>query len=168
MNVRVGPWLGAGVVLAALGGCAAESKAPASPATGGAAPKAEVLEAEPATIEEAQARLERARALLGGVVPGLSAPSTGAGTTSTTAAPTLPPAGTRETESTRGTLQSAGKAGADEDQRRSRCATPCNAIASIRRAVEAICRMAGADDARCTDARKTLADSEAKVSPCGC
>jgi hypothetical protein len=41
-------------------------------------------------------------------------------------------------------------------------------MSSMRRAVEAICRMAGDADARCTDARKTLKDSEAKVAGCGC
>jgi len=48
------------------------------------------------------------------------------------------------------------------------CATPCHAIASMRRAVDAICRMAGAQDARCVAARKTLSDDEARVAPCGC
>jgi hypothetical protein len=154
----------AGVALAAMGGCGAEPKqAPASPATGGDALKAEVKEAEPTTVEEAQARLERAKALLGGIVPGLSSATSTAGGTSVTA-PTLPPSGTRETETQNG----AGKAGADEGGRRASCVTPCSAIASMRRAVDAICRLAGADDARCTDARKTLGDSEAKVSPCGC
>jgi hypothetical protein len=163
MRVRAGGWLGAGLVLAALGGCAAEPKmAPASPASGGDSLGNEALEGEPASIEEAQARLERARAMLGGVLSGPSAPWTGAGTTSS-ATPTLPPV-TRSTES----AQEAGKAGEDDQARRTRCATPCNAIASMRRAVEAICRMAGAGDARCTDARKTLGDSEAKVAPCGC
>jgi hypothetical protein len=163
MKARAGAWLGAGFLLVALGGCAAESKqAPASPATGGEAAKTEVLEGEPATIEEAQARIERARAMLGGVLAGAGTPSNGAGTTSTVT-PSLPPAVSHDAES----RSAPGKAGAD-DGRRAQCATPCNAIASMRRAVEAICRMAGTDDARCTDARKTLGDSEAKVAPCGC
>jgi hypothetical protein len=38
----------------------------------------------------------------------------------------------------------------------------------MRRAVDAICRMAGAQDARCLDARKILKDDEARVAPCGC
>jgi len=48
------------------------------------------------------------------------------------------------------------------------CALPCHAITSMRRAVDAICRMAGEKDARCVAARKTLSDDEARVAPCGC
>ncbi|WP_394825228.1 hypothetical protein [Pendulispora albinea] len=48
------------------------------------------------------------------------------------------------------------------------CSTPCRALTSMRRAVEAICRLAGNADARCTDAQKTLAASEQRVASCRC
>jgi hypothetical protein len=38
----------------------------------------------------------------------------------------------------------------------------------MRRAVDAICRIGGAQDARCVAARKILSDDEARVAPCGC
>ena len=48
------------------------------------------------------------------------------------------------------------------------CQTPCNAIASMKRAVGALCRLTGDDDTRCRDARQTLKDSEARASACVC
>jgi hypothetical protein len=38
----------------------------------------------------------------------------------------------------------------------------------MRRSVEALCRLAGDGDARCVDARGTLARSEQRVARCGC
>jgi hypothetical protein len=55
-----------------------------------------------------------------------------------------------------------------EPQRADTCAQPCNAIASMRRAVTALCRMTGEDDDRCRDARMTLRSSEAKLGACAC
>jgi hypothetical protein len=100
-------------------------------------------EPEPATVEEAQAQIDRARAALAGAP---AEPSTSAVTEAPSKAETPDTAA---------------------DERRS-CAAACRAIASMRRAVEALCRMTGATDARCTDARKTLSDSEARVARCGC
>jgi hypothetical protein len=129
-----------------------------------AAEKSGVLEPEPATIQEAQAQLERARAQLGagaGAAGGLGAAR---GTGSVTSATTTTEAPTSRVEA----APPAASASADEGGRAAACMTPCRAIASMRRAVEAICRMAGAQDTRCTDARKTLGDSETRVAGCGC
>jgi hypothetical protein len=38
----------------------------------------------------------------------------------------------------------------------------------MRRAVAALCRMAGEADARCEDAKHTLSESEQRVAACGC
>jgi hypothetical protein len=38
----------------------------------------------------------------------------------------------------------------------------------MRRAVTAICRIAGDTDARCEGAKQTLVDSESRVKTCGC
>jgi hypothetical protein len=34
--------------------------------------------------------------------------------------------------------------------------------------VTALCRMTGPEDARCVDARRTLADSQARIAQCSC
>jgi hypothetical protein len=38
----------------------------------------------------------------------------------------------------------------------------------MKRAKEAICRMAGADDTRCADATKALSEGEQRVAQCRC
>jgi hypothetical protein len=48
------------------------------------------------------------------------------------------------------------------------CASPCRALASMKRAVEALCRMTGESDTKCVDARKTLADNVGKTASCKC
>lgn len=107
---------------------------------------------EPSTIEEAQAQLDRAKAQLAAAGTPAGPAAASATGTSTSAAPTAAP-------------QSGASAGGAPA---SPCVTACQAIASMHRAVDAICRMAGQDDARCTDAKKTLGDSQAKVVSCGC
>ena len=48
------------------------------------------------------------------------------------------------------------------------CRSPCRALASLRRAVEALCRMTGDTDHRCVDARRTLDESTSRVAACTC
>jgi hypothetical protein len=124
--------------LAVLGavGCAASREAAAPAAKSEAEP-------EPATLEEAQAQLDRARTELGGEAAPPESPSAMA------PAPAEAPSGASSYAATH-------------------CATRCRAITSMRRAVSAICRLAGDTDARCTDAKKTLADSEQRVASCHC
>jgi hypothetical protein len=57
---------------------------------------------------------------------------------------------------------------AHEPRRASPCDTSCRAIASMRRAVAILCHLAGDLDARCTDARRILAESEQRVAACAC
>ena len=140
------------VSLAGIAGCAAEAAAP-----GAKEPRALREPAEPSTIEEAEAQLERARAELGG----------------TTVAPITPATGTATTESGPGASGTtpAGPpppSASTFSKQEGRCGNACGAMSSMRRAVDAICRMAGESDARCTDARRTLKDSETKVAGCGC
>jgi hypothetical protein len=110
-------------------------------------------EAEPATVEEAQAQLGRAVSELRAVT--LGGTGGGAGSQPTT------------TGIAGGETKSAETPAADRPAD-ARCVTGCRAITSMRRAVAAICRLAGEQDGRCTDARKTLGDSETKVAGCGC
>jgi hypothetical protein len=61
-----------------------------------------------------------------------------------------------------------GGAEAKTESTASECASSCRAIASMRRAVGALCRMTGDQDTRCVEAKRTLQESEARVSACGC
>ena len=48
------------------------------------------------------------------------------------------------------------------------CTSPCRAFASMRRAVEALCRMTGETDERCVKARRTLETTNGRVASCRC
>ncbi len=50
----------------------------------------------------------------------------------------------------------------------SRCGTACKAFASLKRAADAVCRLAGDDDARCDHARKLVDENGRRVAQCGC
>ncbi len=49
-----------------------------------------------------------------------------------------------------------------------RCDQACLAFASLKRAADAICRLAGDTDARCSRAKRIVDDNEAKVKACSC
>jgi hypothetical protein len=131
--------------LAVACGGAQEAKAPGA--------QVERTEADPRTVEEAEERIARARAEID-VEGGAKKTSAGAAD----AAPKAPAAGSSAATG----AESRTSRGADA------CASPCRALASMRRAVGALCRMTGNEDARCVDAKKTLADSEARVASCPC
>jgi hypothetical protein len=135
----------AALLLAACAtGCAAENAAAPAPVVT-AAP-------EPSTVEEAQAQLARAHAQVGGAPSdALHADSSGGA------------GGAADEATTKSSEQPV-----EGDTRKSPCAVACNAIASMKRAVDAICRMTGEADPRCLEARKTLADDDAKVARCSC
>lgn len=139
--------------LAACGG--ADSAAPRSP-SGAAAPESEP---EPTTIEEAQAQIERARAALEGSRDDAKTAEPEAAPAPADAAAERPPkASRREAEG------AASGSGADKDA----CSAPCRALASMRRAATALCRMTGDADKRCVAARQTVADSESRLPSCRC
>lgn len=48
------------------------------------------------------------------------------------------------------------------------CSRLCRAFDSMRRAQDAICRLAGEEDPQCADAKKVVADSAQRVAKCGC
>ncbi len=102
--------------------------------------------AEPSSVEEAAQQIKEAQAALEGRASPDMAPPASAGTSSTT----------------KGTEPDSGEPSSG------RCVSSCRAIASMRRAVTALCRMAGPDDARCTDAKKTLESSESRIATCHC
>lgn len=151
--------LGSAALLAACGGAeSAPAKAPAM--------KSEPAdEREPASVAEAQEQIERLSADIAGIDrkkaeaaadnDSSAGASTGAGGTSSTATarPSSPPGVREETASTKP---------ADS------CGQSCRALSSMRRAVSALCRMTGDEDARCSDAKKTLSQSESRVAQCHC
>ncbi|MDB4938133.1 MAG: hypothetical protein JWP87_5105 [Labilithrix sp.] len=151
-------------VLAGVAACggAAEGGMPASKSPGAAPP----ADSAPSTIEEAQQQIAAARAELAGASASESsrfAPEPPA------AAPPPPPASEpsrpSSTDSSAQRPSAAPKANADAADR---CGSPCRALASMRRAVTALCRMTGDEDTRCVDAKRTLTDSKARIAPCSC
>lgn len=105
---------------------------------------------EPRTVEEAQDQISRARDELAN--------------TARTEASEEKPADTKKTQPTPPSASGAEAPSRTADP----CAGRCRALASMRRAVTALCRMTGAEDARCVDAKRTLSDSEARVATCPC
>jgi cytoskeletal protein RodZ len=78
-------------------------------------------------------------------------------------------------EPSRGRSQGAGAQprAADEGEAKaakaeSRCGSACRAFASLGRAAGAVCRLAGESTERCTRAKHVVAESEQRVSVCGC
>lgn len=131
----------------ACGGAAsAPAKAP-EPEAETAAP------AEPRTIEEAQDWIARARADLEGEPQRADASSS---SKSTDAPPGQPEGGASPAREERAPSLEAS------------CGGSCRALASMKRAVEALCRMTGDADERCAEARRTLSDSTSRLARCKC
>lgn len=128
------------------GGAPAGPRAPDAPAA---------VEASPRTIEDAQAAIARARAEIDRAAPAPQAAQ--AAQPGQPSSPPAPPPPSAAAEP-----NSAPSAGADA------CAAPCRALASMRRAVGALCELTGSEDLRCAEATRTLAESEARVGPCAC
>jgi len=139
-----------GALASACGGAAHEPAAPALKAPG----VAQEPETDPVTVEEAQAAIARAAAELGG-----RAPSADVERSAGTADAHTPKKSTPATESAPAPPLSPTE---------TRCASPCRALGSMRRAVAALCRMTSAEDARCIDAQRTLKESEVRAVPCTC
>lgn len=104
------------------------------------------------TLPEAQAALDRASQVLDRmyVASNEQAPSAPGGGAAAGAAAPAPAA--------RKTARAEGAS----------CDTACKAFDSLRRAADAICRLAGDDDARCARGKKVVGDNEKRVSSCGC
>ena len=140
------------VTLVACGGAAADS-APKAPSS-----VEPVTPAEPQTVEEAQAQLERARVVLSGI--GGAAPS------ATTAPSTNPAAGTAQEPGA--PMKPHTKPPSAGAQPASTCDQVCRAVTSMHRAKDAICRLVGPSDTRCADAQKKVADGDAQAVSCSC
>lgn len=95
------------------------------------------------SVDEAQALLDSAHAELDGL---FGAPD---------AEGAAPPAGAAADEL-------GGKRQAD------RCATACRAMASMKRAGDAVCRLTSEDDERCATARSKVDEAAKRVAVCSC
>lgn len=133
-----------------LAGCGGGGGAASVASPPQAAPKAE--ESSPTTIEEAEAQIARAKDDLA------TSAKKARDFDVTPPPPPAPPADEPRSPSS----------ARSEPVHAPQCVSPCRALASMRRAVDALCRLAGDADARCTDARKTLQDSAARVATCRC
>jgi hypothetical protein len=124
-----------------------------APAKAPSAPEAETTATdEPRTIEEAQDWITRARADLEGEPRATEASSS----SKTADTPGEPQGGSLPAREERAPSPDAA------------CGGSCRALASMKRAVEALCRMTGDADERCADARRTLSDSTARLARCKC
>ncbi len=159
-------WGIAASVVTAIG-CAAGARQGASPARTTVAPEGPT----PTTIDDAVADIDRWRQVLG--VPDTNAhagyaqpppPPPAAAPPTTSVVPIAPTDADAAEESKSATTEADTTPAAPPPA----CVTPCKAIASMRRSVDALCRLAGETDARCIDARGTLERSEQKVARCGC
>jgi len=110
-------------------------------------------EVEPRTVEEAQEQIARLSASLDKSDVKKAEPATGDNTPKT-----------ETSKPSSATTPQAGATGGSEGA----CGNPCRALMSMKRAVDALCRMTGDTDNRCVDAKKTLTDSTTRVSPCKC
>jgi hypothetical protein len=125
----------------------------------------------PTSIDEAQRDIARWRQVLGlPASAGASAAPTGSATQGTGYPPSTP--GATPTPQTLQSAPDVPNMNAESDSTSSdgndTCATPCRAIASMRRSVDVLCSLAGETDERCVDARRSLEESERVVARCGC
>lgn len=111
----------------------------------------------PQTIEEAQDQIAEAQARLGG----------GAIEEKPTDTPAPTPAPAEGSDGKKKDAQSPPRGGATATPT-NRCESSCRAYASMRRAVESLCRMTGETDERCIRARRTLETSTSRVATCMC
>jgi hypothetical protein len=116
-----------------------------------------------ASIADAEAALARAERELN---QALVASTASGGASPKRKAPSSPAAGAAP--------PSPAKPGAAADEEASgdsvanRCAVACRAFGSLRRAADAVCRLAGEADARCKRAQGVVNQSRSRVSACSC
>jgi hypothetical protein len=120
---------------------------------------------EPATLAEAEALLEKAKADLDRLAlnePG-GVPATAA------AAPAPAPPAPARAEAERPAEKSAAEDGASPKKEPSTCETACKAFSSLERASSAVCRLdTEAPAKRCERAKQIKDDAARRVSSCSC
>jgi hypothetical protein len=182
---------GFAVMLVALGaltlgaGCGMSPKAEAPSSGSEAAPAAlaaptsnqapqEEAEAEPATLADAEALLEKARADLDRLaLNDRGAPGEAAGAAAPSPAPSpataTPPRELKRAEkSASADAASAPAAPPAPAKEPNACETACKAFSSLTRASDAVCRLDTDGGKRCERARQIRADASQRVASCGC
>jgi hypothetical protein len=193
MNRRVLTVAAALIAASSLAGCARRHPDPASSPTEGAAPApppaAEPAPAAPSSLhaddgsesdrsarspisaeesalsrdlDDAIAEFERAKAELEGAFRQSS------NATSSGDAPKSAPAPARSGASGAPRAQAESKDRAEKKGAETSCQTACRAFASLERAAESVCRLAGPEDGRCTRAREIVTAHASRVASCGC
>ncbi len=142
---------------------------------------------EPTNLGEAEAQLDRAYRELGGTRAVEGGRSTGATTKAEPAggvkqadkaAPEsppppspprpAPPAADMPMSDDRALKTGKKDAASEEQDEAAPCRQACRAYASLRRAVDAVCRLAGDPSEKCTSARDRQKEIEGRVTSCGC
>jgi hypothetical protein len=131
---------------------------------------ADLDQAEPATLAEAEAWLEKARAdldrlALNDVPPPASAAG---GAPRAEAAPKPAPAPREQKRAADKAEEPAAAAQAAEKEASNPCETACKAFSSLTRASDAVCRLDSEGGQRCQRARQIQTDASRRVASCGC
>jgi hypothetical protein len=113
------------------------------------------------SLATAEAEFEQARVELYAALAPTRSDQPAAGAAPKAARPTKP------SDSASGAAE-APKGDAEKKSSEGGCATACRAFASLGRAAEAVCRLAGEKDERCTRAKGIVSDAERKVASCAC
>lgn len=169
------------LVLAALAGCAAqrssesESAAPTPPAAnapgvpGSTQVDSSLDPAEPATLAEAEAWLEKARADLDRLALNATPPPASAGAAAPAEAPSPSPVQQRSPKRAADKAEETTAAErAPEKEAPHPCDTACKAFSSLLRASDAVCRLDTEGGQRCQRARQIQSDAARRVASCGC
>ena len=166
--------------LALLPGCGMSPKAEAPSSAPEAAPAQGIpgtssltakddAAAEPATLADAEALLEKARADLDRLAlnePGAARGATG-GAPAPASAPPAPSPSRAEAKPAE-KAASADGAAAPPAKEVSTCETACKAFSSLTRASDAVCRLDTDGGKRCERARQIREDASHRVASCGC
>jgi hypothetical protein len=180
--------VGSTVVVALLGlallpGCSRSPKAEAPSSAPEAAPAAGLpntsglaakeAEAEPTTLADAEALLEKARADLDRLAlnePGVARGATGGGPSPASAPPSPSPSPSppRAEAKRADKATSADEAAAPPAKEVNPCETACKAFSSLIRASDAVCRLDTDGGKRCERARQIREDASHRVASCGC
>lgn len=123
---------------------------------------------EPATLADAEALLEKARADLNQIA--LNEPAAVSASAGAAAPRTFTPAPPKATEEAKRERSSAAadSPGKPEPQAAIACETACKAFASLTRASDAVCRLDADDGKHCERARQIRQDASRRVASCGC
>ncbi len=171
--------LAAGLIVA---GCAAQRSPESETAPFTAAPpadapgmpasaredSADLDQAEPATLAEAEAWLESARADLDRLALNDASPKASGGAAAPTEAAAPRPAPPRAEKRAADQAAEAPAQRAPEKDAADRCETACKAFSSLSRASDAVCRLDSQGGARCERARQIQSDASRRVASCGC